>query len=179
MLFTNAYTNAPICVPARASLATGRQVHEIQKWDNCQPYRGEEPSWGHRLLSAGRRAVSIGKLHYRNEADPNGFDASHLPLHILDGVGMLNVILRDPLPASRQVSSASARRGRRYLELYGLRIATSLNEPFVGFANKGPKTVNHGHYSFRWFARTRRGSRPKSSTNNTHSMRSTYRARMR
>ena len=25
--FTNAYTNSPICVPARASLATGRYVH--------------------------------------------------------------------------------------------------------------------------------------------------------
>ena len=27
--FTAAYTSCPICVPARASLATGRHVHEI------------------------------------------------------------------------------------------------------------------------------------------------------
>ncbi|MCH9672965.1 MAG: sulfatase-like hydrolase/transferase [Gammaproteobacteria bacterium] len=100
VLFTDAYTNAPICVPARASLATGRQVFEIEKWDNCQPYRGEQPSWGHRLMAANRRAVSIGKLHYRSEDDPNGFDDSLLPLHILDGTGMLHVILRDPLPSS-------------------------------------------------------------------------------
>lgn len=27
--FVNAYTNSPICVPARASFATGRYVHQI------------------------------------------------------------------------------------------------------------------------------------------------------
>lgn len=27
--FSDAYTNCPICVPARASLATGRYVHQI------------------------------------------------------------------------------------------------------------------------------------------------------
>ena len=35
--FTAAYTNCPICVPARASLATGRYVHEIGFWDNGIP----------------------------------------------------------------------------------------------------------------------------------------------
>lgn len=32
--FQNAYTNCPICVPARASLATGRYVHQIGCFDN-------------------------------------------------------------------------------------------------------------------------------------------------
>ena len=39
--FTNAYTNCPICVPARASLATGRYVHQIGYWDNAFPYDGQ------------------------------------------------------------------------------------------------------------------------------------------
>ena len=38
--FQNAYTNCPICVPARASLATGRYVHQIGYWDNGHPYDG-------------------------------------------------------------------------------------------------------------------------------------------
>ena len=33
--FSSAYTNCPICVPARASLATGRYVHDIRFWDNA------------------------------------------------------------------------------------------------------------------------------------------------
>ena len=28
--FTNAYTPSPICVPARAALATGRYVHDVR-----------------------------------------------------------------------------------------------------------------------------------------------------
>ena len=35
--FTDAYTTSPICVPARASFATGRYVHQIRYWDNAMP----------------------------------------------------------------------------------------------------------------------------------------------
>ena len=48
--FENAYTNCPICTPARAGFATGRYIHEIGNWDNAHPYTGEVPGWGHRLL---------------------------------------------------------------------------------------------------------------------------------
>ncbi|MCZ6771403.1 MAG: sulfatase-like hydrolase/transferase, partial [Proteobacteria bacterium] len=50
--FRSAYTNGPICIPARASFATGRYLHEIGNWDNAFPYTGETPGWGHRLQSA-------------------------------------------------------------------------------------------------------------------------------
>lgn len=30
----------PVCVPARASLATGRYMHEIGYWDNAIAYDG-------------------------------------------------------------------------------------------------------------------------------------------
>ena len=36
--FSNAYTNSPICVPARAALATGRYVFETGYWDNGKAY---------------------------------------------------------------------------------------------------------------------------------------------
>ena len=62
--FTNAYTNCPICVPARASLATGRYVHQIGYWDNAFPYDGQIRSWGHHLRSQGYQVDSIGKLHF-------------------------------------------------------------------------------------------------------------------
>ena len=50
--FTSAYTNCPICVPGRASLATGRHVHEHRCWDNAIAYEGAPPSWGHRTMAA-------------------------------------------------------------------------------------------------------------------------------
>jgi len=101
-LFQNAYSNGPICVPSRASLATGRHVHEIGIWDNARPYHGTTPSWGHRLMTQGHRATSIGKLHYRDTQDPNGFDEEIVPLHVIGGVGMLFTIIRDPMPVSRK-----------------------------------------------------------------------------
>src|SRR5690606_39422677 len=58
--FTSAYTNCPICVPARASFASGHYVHATRCWDNAIAYAGEPPSWGHRLMAAGHRAISIG-----------------------------------------------------------------------------------------------------------------------
>lgn len=94
--FTSAYTPSPICVPARASLATGRPVFEIGAWDNSHPYRGEPKSWAHRVRENGRNVVSIGKLHYRNEIDDTGFTCQIAPMHVVDGVGNVRGILRDP-----------------------------------------------------------------------------------
>ncbi len=46
--FRSAYCQTPICVPSRASLATGRYAHAIDSWDNATPYVGTgAPSWGH------------------------------------------------------------------------------------------------------------------------------------
>jgi choline-sulfatase len=103
--FADAYTNCPICVPARASFATGRYVHEIRCWDNAIAYDGSVPSWGHRLMEQGHRVTSIGKLHYL-DSDPrrNGFDEEILPLHIVNGVGDLLGLIRDELP--RRAGSA-------------------------------------------------------------------------
>jgi choline-sulfatase len=97
--FTNAYTNCPICVPARASFATGRYVHQIRYWDNAIAYDGRVPAWGHRLMQQGHHVTSIGKLHYvDSDAKRNGFDEEIMPLHIVNGVGDLLGLIRDELP---------------------------------------------------------------------------------
>ena len=57
-------------------------------------------TWHHRLRSNGHRVVSIGKLHFRATADDNGFSEEILPLHVLDGIGDLIGMLREP-PAKR------------------------------------------------------------------------------
>ncbi len=96
--FDAAYTNCPICVPARASLATGKYVHEIGYWDNAFPYEGRVPGWGHRLIEEGHRVDSIGKLHYRSESDEDGFSNKLVPLNVVDGIGDVMGSIRDQIP---------------------------------------------------------------------------------
>ena len=93
--FTSAYTNCPICVPARASLATGQYVHRLRLWDNASPYIGGFPSWGHRLEDAGHKVTTIGKLHFRRPEDDTGFPDQRIPLHVRDGIGDLYGSVRD------------------------------------------------------------------------------------
>lgn len=92
--FTRAYTPSPVCVPARAAFATGRYVSQTRCWSNAQPYHGQIPSWGHRLIDAGHEVVSVGKLHYRSTADDNGFFREIVPLHCRNGVGWVQGLLR-------------------------------------------------------------------------------------
>jgi choline-sulfatase len=97
--FTHVYTNCPICVPARASFATGRYVHQVRCWDNAIAYDGQAPSWGQRLMEQGHHVAAIGKLHYQgSKPERNGFKEEIQPLHIVNGVGDLLGLIRDELP---------------------------------------------------------------------------------
>ncbi len=110
-LFERAYTNSPICVPARATIATGRQVHETRCWDNAIAYDGQMRSWTHRMQQTGHRVVSVGKLHYRNASNLAGFDRQIVPMHIANGRGDTLGLVRDPPPVRPQ--------GRKFAEEIG------------------------------------------------------------
>lgn len=97
-LFANAYTSSPICVPARASFATGQPAHHTGHWDNAFAYAGAPPSWAHVLADAGRDVVSIGKLHYRSADDDVGFQQSIEPMYVVNGEGDILGCVREPLP---------------------------------------------------------------------------------
>lgn len=96
--FDNAYTNCPICVPCRGSLATGRYVHQIRLWDNAFPYTGHWPAWGHRLQVQGYQAASIGKLHYRQQEDDDGFSEKIDAMYVAEGIGELISCIRENPP---------------------------------------------------------------------------------
>ena len=93
--FDCAYTTSPVCVPARASMATGQYVHKTRCWSNAQAYDGTPNSFGHRLQQQDIPVSSIGKLHYRGKEFDNGFDEELLPLYIKDGKGWIKGLLRN------------------------------------------------------------------------------------
>ena len=97
--FTRAWTPSPICVPARASFATGQWVHRLGNWDSAQPYAGRPKGWAHAVRSTGARVAAIGKLHHRSHADDQGFNEQQLAMHVADGVGWVQGLpRRQPLP---------------------------------------------------------------------------------
>ena len=106
--FSQAYTNSPICVPARAAMHTGRHVHDTGCWASAQPYRGRHESWAHGLRRHGMDAVSAGKLHFRRTQDDNGFAPELRPMHVKNGIGWVSGLLRDPLgdyPATAELAA--------------------------------------------------------------------------
>ncbi|PWS37532.1 sulfatase [Falsiroseomonas bella] len=102
--FTAAYTPSPICVPARAALATGRNLHAMGRYfDNADPYDGQVRSWHHALRESGHEVVSIGKLHFRGlPGDDHGFTEEKIPMHVVDGKGDLLALIRDETAPPRQ-----------------------------------------------------------------------------
>ena len=102
--FTHAYTNCPICVPCRASLGTGRYVHQIGHWDNAFPYYGAAPAWGHRLQEQGLHAASIGKLRYRRAEDNDGFTKKHDAMYVAEGISELISCIRENPPLRKGCS---------------------------------------------------------------------------
>ncbi len=72
--FTDAVTNAPVCMPARLALATGTYPHNFGLWRNG-PFPGPPPgfdTWMRGVRDAGYRTSLFGKLHLhtiRGETD--------------------------------------------------------------------------------------------------------------
>lgn len=95
--FSRAYTPAPICISARASLATGRWVHQTGCYSSVEAYDGSIPCWGHHLIETDHQVVSFGKLGYRESSSDNGFSREFLPIHNLNGLGWMGGLLRDPV----------------------------------------------------------------------------------
>jgi choline-sulfatase len=92
--FASSYAASALCVPSRASLATGRYVHQVGCWDNAIAYDGRIPSWMHRLRANGSEVTSIGKLHFRSGDEDNGFSEEILAMHLHEGKGAIRNLLR-------------------------------------------------------------------------------------
>ncbi len=94
VIFDAAYCASPLCVPARAAIATGRFPHETGYWDSSMAFDGARMSWMRRLREAGYETAGIGKMHFRSDDDDNGYSRFIDTMHIADGIGDLVSALR-------------------------------------------------------------------------------------
>ncbi|MEM7462470.1 MAG: sulfatase-like hydrolase/transferase [Pseudomonadota bacterium] len=111
--FSNAYSNSPICMPARAAFATGRYPHETGYYCNATPYDGRVPGWPNRVTDAGLNVTSIGKLHYRDDQVETGFSEAIVPMYARGGTGdLFGLIRKPPLPVRYGVRQVAEEVGR-------------------------------------------------------------------
>ncbi len=99
--FSSAYCASPVCIPARASFAVGKYIHQIGYWDNADAYDGAIPSWHHKLRDRGHTVSSIGKLHFRLPGEDHGFTEEQIPMHVIEGKGDLMGLVRSDLPVRK------------------------------------------------------------------------------
>lgn len=99
--FSSAYCTSPVCIPARASFAVGKYIHQIGYADNADAYDGEVSSWHHKLRDRGHNVTSIGKLHFKLTGEDHGFTEEIIPMHIIQGKGDLMGLVRSDLPVRK------------------------------------------------------------------------------
>ena len=94
MVFTNAYSNAANCAPARASLLSGQYTPRHQIYNVGTKPRGKSAhrrlkhvpgvktldtnikTWAHQLQAAGYQTATMGKWHLSKDPIPYGFDVN-------------------------------------------------------------------------------------------------------
>ena len=74
VVFDNAYTNAPLCAPARASLLSGRLTPAIDAWDNAAELAASTPTLAHYLRHLGYATTLCGKMHFIGPDQLHGFE---------------------------------------------------------------------------------------------------------
>jgi len=74
MRFTNAYTAAPLCVPARMAFMTTRRPSTNEVWNNQHILSSAIPTWAHAMGAAGYETALIGRMHFVGPDQRHGFE---------------------------------------------------------------------------------------------------------
>ncbi|MFI9531238.1 choline-sulfatase [Micromonospora rosaria] len=73
-VLSHAYCNAPLCVPSRAALMTGRLPSDVPSNDNAEEFPTSVPTFAHTLRRAGYRTILAGKMHFVGPDQLHGFE---------------------------------------------------------------------------------------------------------
>jgi choline-sulfatase len=74
VVFENAYTNYPICAPARYALMSGQLPSKVGAYDNATEFPSEVPTFAHYLRDMGYHTCLSGKMHFVGADQLHGFE---------------------------------------------------------------------------------------------------------
>lgn len=132
-----AYTESPVCVPARTAVLTGQLPHRNGVVDNGSPLREDAPTFLSSLSAAGYFCQAIGKMHFSPVRTPHGFDRMWLSEEIPESA-VEDEYLKDLIAAGRD--DVYEPHGVRH-ELYYSPQPSQLPEPLTTTAWTGRRTV--------------------------------------
>lgn len=72
-VFSAAYCPSPLCMPARSGYLSGRYVHEIQAYSNCNVLAPRYSTWAQELTRQGVHTVLVGKADFTMPSAQAGF----------------------------------------------------------------------------------------------------------
>lgn len=78
-VFDSAYCPSPLCAPCRSAFMSGKRVHEIQCYSNCNVFQFDYPTYGHVLRDKGVHTVHIGKTDVFRPGNALGFSEMIMP----------------------------------------------------------------------------------------------------
>ena len=74
VMFDAAYTNSPLCTPARYCMTTGQLPSATRGYDNAAYLASTIPTFAHYARIAGYRTVLSGKMHFVGPDQLHGFE---------------------------------------------------------------------------------------------------------
>ena len=74
MRFGSAYSNSPLCAPARFTMMTGRRNSSIGAYDNASELPASVPTFAHYLRRGGYQTALVGKMHFVGPDQMHGFE---------------------------------------------------------------------------------------------------------
>lgn len=74
-VFRNAYSNSPLCAPARFLFMAGQLPSRIGAYDNAAEFHSEIPTFAHYLRLQGYQTTLSGKMHFIGADQLHGFES--------------------------------------------------------------------------------------------------------
>ncbi len=72
--FTSAYSNSPLCAPARFAMMSGQLNSKIGAYDNASEFAASVPTFAHHLRAAGYQTSLVGKMHFVGPDQLHGYE---------------------------------------------------------------------------------------------------------
>ncbi len=79
VVFDSAYSNSPLCTPARYCMMTGQLPSATRGYDNAAYLASTIPTFAHYLRAGGYRTVLSGKMHFVGPDQLHGFESRRTP----------------------------------------------------------------------------------------------------